>query len=109
MDLRSATGRGVRPSEAAAAGDPGSTAASAARQAARLIMCESFQRLRFGAVTVIKKGIAKVTADPGISEKDKKELLKEFEKLLVAVQPIQYLSNIELVRKYYDKIDTALQ
>jgi hypothetical protein len=59
--------------------------------------------------TVIKKGIAKVTADPTISEEDKKELLKEFQKLLVAAQPIQYPSNIELVRKYYDKIDTALQ
>jgi hypothetical protein len=59
--------------------------------------------------TVIKKGIAKVTADPTISEKDKNELLKEFEKLLVAAQPIQYPSNIQLVRKYYDKIDTALQ
>jgi hypothetical protein len=59
--------------------------------------------------TVVKKGIAKVTADPTISEKDKKELLKEFEKLLIAAQPIQYPSNIQLVRKYYDKIDTALQ
>ena len=59
--------------------------------------------------TVVKKGIAKVTADPTISEKDKNELLKEFEKLLVAVQPIQYPSNIQLVRKYYDEIDTALQ
>ena len=59
--------------------------------------------------TVVKKGIAKVTADPTISEKDKNELLKYFEKLLVAAQPIQYPSNIELVRKYYDKIDTALQ
>jgi hypothetical protein len=59
--------------------------------------------------TVIKKGVAKVTADPIISEKDKNELLKEFEKLLVAAQPIQYPSNIQLVRKYYDKIDTALQ
>jgi len=29
--------------------------------------------------------------------------------LLKAAQPIQYPSNIELVRKYYDKIDTAMQ
>jgi hypothetical protein len=29
--------------------------------------------------------------------------------LLVAAQPIQYPSNIQLVRKYYDEIDTALQ
>ena len=59
--------------------------------------------------TVIKKGIAKVTADKTISEKEKKELLNEFEKLLKVAEPIQFARNIELVRKYYDKIDTALQ
>src|SRR5262245_63344605 len=58
--------------------------------------------------TVIKKGIAKVTADSAMSEEDKKELLKQFEKLLVAAQPIQYPSNVKLVRKYYDKYETAL-
>ena len=57
----------------------------------------------------VKKGIAKISADKTIPEKDKKELLKEIEKLLKAAQPIQYPSNIELVRKNYDKIDTALQ
>jgi hypothetical protein len=59
--------------------------------------------------TAVKKGIARVTADKTILDNDKKELIKEFEKLLKAAQPIQYPSNIELVRKYYDKIDTALQ
>ena len=50
-----------------------------------------------------------IAADKTIPDKDKKELIKEFEKLLKAAQPIQYPSNIELVRKYYDKIDTAMQ
>jgi hypothetical protein len=59
--------------------------------------------------TAVKKGIAKVTADKTISEKEKKELLNEFEKLLKVAEPIQFPCNIELVRKYYDKIDTALQ
>jgi len=38
------------------------------------------------------------------SKTDKKELLNEFEKRLNAALPIQYPSNIELVRKYYDEI-----
>jgi hypothetical protein len=37
--------------------------------------------------TAVKKGIAKVTADNTILDKDKKELIKEFEKLLKAAQP----------------------
>ena len=44
-----------------------------------------------------------------VPEKDQKELLNEFEKVLKAAPPIQYPSNIALVRKYYDKIDMALQ
>ena len=54
--------------------------------------------------TAMKKKIAEVTADKTIPKKDKKELLNEFEKRLAAAQPIQYPSNIELVRKYYDQI-----
>jgi len=59
--------------------------------------------------TVVKKGIAKVTADKNIPDNDRNELLNEFEKLLNAAQPIQYPSNIDLVRKYYDMIDMVLQ
>jgi hypothetical protein len=58
--------------------------------------------------TAVKKVVAKVTADKTIPEKDKKELLMELEKLLKVAPPIQYPGNIALVRKYYDKIDTAL-
>jgi hypothetical protein len=43
-----------------------------------------------------------IIADKTISKRDKKELLNEFE--INAAQPIQYPSNIELVRKYYDQI-----
>jgi hypothetical protein len=57
----------------------------------------------------VKKWIATVTADRTVPEKVQKELLKEFEKVLKAAQPIQYPSNIALVTKYYDKIDMALQ
>ena len=43
-------------------------------------------------------------ADKTMSKGDKKELLNEFAKRLNAAQPIQYSSNIELGRKYYDHI-----
>ena len=51
-----------------------------------------------------EKKIAEIIADKTISKRDKTELLNEFEKRLNAAQPIQYPSNIELVRKYYDQI-----
>jgi hypothetical protein len=54
--------------------------------------------------TATKKEIAEIIADKTISKRQKKELLNEFEKRLNAAQPIQYPSNIELVRKYYDQI-----
>jgi len=54
--------------------------------------------------TAIKKKIAEIMADKTMSKGDKKELLNEFAKRLNAAQPIQYPSNIELVRKYYDQI-----
>ena len=54
--------------------------------------------------TATKKKIAEIIADKTISKREKKELLNEFEKRLNAAQPIQYPSNIELVRKYYDQI-----
>ena len=54
--------------------------------------------------TATKKEIAEIIADKTISKRQKKELLNEFEKRLRTAQPIQYPSNIELVRKYYDQI-----
>ena len=58
--------------------------------------------------TAIKKEMAEVAADKTIPEKEKKDLLKELEEALTTAQSVQYPSNIELVRKYYDKIDPAL-
>ena len=52
----------------------------------------------------MKKKIAEIIADKTISKREKKELLNEFEKRLNAAQPIQYPSNVEQVRKYYDRI-----
>jgi hypothetical protein len=54
--------------------------------------------------TAMKKKIAEIAADKRLSKRGKRELLNEYEKRLKAAQPIQYPGNIELVRKYYDKI-----
>ena len=56
----------------------------------------------------IKKEIAEVTADKSISEQEKKQVLEELNEALKWAQPIQFPSNIELVKKYYDKIDAGL-
>jgi homoserine dehydrogenase len=56
----------------------------------------------------IKKEIADVTADKTISAQEKKQMLEELNEALKAAQPIQFPGNIELVKKYYDKIDAAL-
>jgi hypothetical protein len=55
--------------------------------------------------TAMKQKIAEITADKTLAATRKKELLNEFEKRLREAQPIQYPSNIELVRKHYDAID----
>jgi vancomycin resistance protein YoaR len=52
----------------------------------------------------MKQKIAQIAADKSLAATDKKELLNEFGKRLNAAQPIQYPSNIELVKKYYDQI-----
>ena len=58
--------------------------------------------------TSIKKEIDDVTADKTIPDNEKKQLLEELNEALKAAQRIEFPGNIELVRKYYDKIDAAL-
>ena len=55
----------------------------------------------------IKKEIAKTTADKTIPDTEKKELLQELNQALTSAEPIQFPSNIEVVEKYYDKIDVT--
>ena len=59
-------------------------------------------------LSAIKKEIEDATADKTISDNEKKQLLEELNEALKAAQPIQFPTNVELVRKYYDKIDAAL-
>lgn len=56
----------------------------------------------------IKKEIAAVMADKSIPEKDKKLILQELNEALKTAEPIAFPSNVELVKKYYDKIDASL-
>jgi hypothetical protein len=56
----------------------------------------------------IKQEIAAVNADKSISAAEKKQALDELNAALKAAKPIQFPENIELVKKYYDKIEATL-
>ena len=58
--------------------------------------------------TAIKKEIDDVRADRTIPNKQKKQLLAELQEALKSVPSVQFPTNIELVRKYYDKIDVVI-
>ena len=55
--------------------------------------------------TAIKKEIEAVRADKTIRNSEKKQMLEELNEALKSKQPIQFPTNIELVKKYYDNID----
>jgi hypothetical protein len=57
--------------------------------------------------TAIKKEIEDVRADRTIPSREKKQLLSELNEALKSVPSVQFPANIELVRKYYDKIDVT--
>ena len=57
----------------------------------------------------IQKEIDEVKGDTTIPEKEKKPMLEELAEALKSAQPIQHPANIELVKKYWEKIDAVLQ
>ena len=57
----------------------------------------------------IQKEIDEVKNDTTIPEKEKKQMLEELADALKSAQPIQHPANIELVKKYWEKIDAVLQ
>ena len=57
----------------------------------------------------IKRRIDEVTKDSSISDADRKQALDELNAELKTAQPLQFPSNIELVKRYYDRIVAALQ
>jgi hypothetical protein len=57
----------------------------------------------------IQKDIADTKADSTMSAEEKKQALEELEEALKTAEPIKYPENVELVKKYYDKLDAVLQ
>jgi len=57
----------------------------------------------------IQKEIDEVKADKSIPDKEKKQMLEELAEALKMAQPVQHPGNVELVKKYFDKIDAVLQ
>jgi hypothetical protein len=55
----------------------------------------------------IKKELEEVSANKTIANNEKKKLLRELNEALKSAEPIQFPTNIELVTKYYDKIDAT--
>lgn len=63
-----------------------------------------------GADNVIRGQIAAVEADKSIPDEDRKQALQQLNDALKApVPPIENKDNIELVAKYYDKLNATLQ
>ncbi|HMN50498.1 MAG: hypothetical protein KF794_12020 [Xanthobacteraceae bacterium] len=56
----------------------------------------------------IKREIAEIEADKSIPAPEKKQALEELNSALKNVKPVQYPENIELVKKYYDKIEASM-
>ena len=57
----------------------------------------------------IKKEIEEITADKSLTAADKKQALDDLNAALKSAAPVQHASNIELIKKYFDKLDAALQ
>lgn len=57
----------------------------------------------------IEKEIEEVKADKSIPEKEKKQMLEELSEALKSAQPVANPGNIELVKKYFDRLDAVLQ
>jgi GTP-binding protein EngB required for normal cell division len=55
----------------------------------------------------IKKEIDDVRADRTIPNREKKQLLAELNEALKSAPSVQFPTNIELIQKYYDKIDVT--
>jgi hypothetical protein len=58
--------------------------------------------------TAIKKEIEDVRTDKTIPNREKKQLLAELNEALKLATPVQFPDNIELLKKFYDKIDVTI-
>jgi hypothetical protein len=59
--------------------------------------------------TAIQREIDEVEADASIPEGEKKQMLGELAEAMRTAPRIEYPSNIEIVKSYYDKIDAAMR
>jgi len=59
--------------------------------------------------TAIQKEIAEVNADKEMSPNEKKQALEELNEALKSAEPVKFPGNIELVKKYYNDLDTNAQ
>lgn len=57
----------------------------------------------------IKKRMEEVRADKSLSDADRKQVLEDLGEALKEAKPIQFPSNIELVKKYFDKIRSVTE
>jgi hypothetical protein len=57
----------------------------------------------------IRREIAELQADKSLPADERKQALDELNEALKSAQPIRNPANIELVKKYYDKIEAVLQ
>jgi len=57
----------------------------------------------------LQKQIDDLNAEKGIPAEQKKQMLEELNEQLKSAEPIKFPGNVELVKKYYDKIDSAMQ
>jgi hypothetical protein len=56
----------------------------------------------------LKKEIAAVQADKSMKAAEKKQVLDDLNAQLKTAQPVQFKENVELVKKYYDKIAAVM-
>ncbi len=59
--------------------------------------------------TLARKQLEDAKADKSLSEEERKQVVEDLTEQLKVVQPIMHPSNIELVKKYFDKIEPLLQ
>jgi hypothetical protein len=58
---------------------------------------------------VIKRHLDEISADKQMPEADRKQAVQELNEALKVAKPIQFPGNIELVKKYYEQIQAALE
>jgi hypothetical protein len=59
--------------------------------------------------TMLKKELEDVMADKSMPEQDRKQWIDELTERVKTAQPILHPSNVDLVKKYYDKLEPLQQ